>query len=465
MSAPTEAELTDLKFKFFGLDTDGNWKLSFDEIRDFLHRGNPGLSEGELRAVFEAVDVDNSGQVEFDEFVNYLFPSKRRRPGRGNTKHAGNDGEGEGRSHKPSRRRDDNQGSGHVRFSDDGGERADVSEVASTKTNGSSGPYSGRSWSSGRSPSSSGRSISSAEASICDWCQEPICHEVVRRRSHDGCLIKKLVADSQVSLRLPGTSETVTLHAKKGCRDDYIRARALHCARCSDPIIEDLVVLESPRSGEQTVLHEACEPRYSRVEVEDYTTHDRAEREPSEYRSSARERERTRGPQSPKRSEHTMPSAPDSGLAETYKGAHHDNGDRCDYCRRPFTHEQTVVPPVGSGFSTTTTRVTDAKTRLQLPGLSETVVLHSDGPCISQYIETKAKRCHQCRQPIQDHLTSVQLPFSKVIAVLHRHCEEEYILSHATRCDVCRKPIRDNGCWEQRGGRERFLHERCKSRY
>jgi len=340
-----------------------------------------------------------------------------------------------------------------VRFSDDG-DRGDGGEVASSKTTGSPG----RTWSSGRSPGSSGRSISSAEASICDWCKEPTCHEVVRKRSHDGCLIKKLVADGQVSLRLPGTTETVTLHAEKGCRDDYISARALHCARCADPIIEDLVVLESPRSGEQIVLHETCEPRYSRGDAGD-TQERMPERESSEYRRSAREKEMTRGPPSPQRTEHVMPSAPVRGVVESY------NGDRCDHCRRPFTHEQTVVPPVGSGFATTTTRVTDAKTRLQLPGVSETVVLHSDGPCIAQYIEAKAKRCHQCRQPIQDHLTSVQLPFSKVVAILHKECEEEYIAAYATPCDACRKPIRDNGCWEKRGGREGFLHERCKSRY
>lgn len=477
MSAPSDADLTDLKFKFFGLDTDGNWTLSFEEIRDFLHKGNPGLTEGELRAVFEAVDTDGSGQVDFDEFVNYLFPTKRRKPGRGTGRRAGNDGEEERSSHKPSRRRDDNEGSGRVRFSDDGN-NVDGSEVASSRTTtlSSSGPYSGRTWSSGRSPNSSGRSISSAEASICDWCQEPICHEVVRRRSHDGCLIKKLVADSQVSLRLPGMTETVTLHAKKGCRDDYIFARALHCVRCSDPIVEDLVVLESPRSGEQIVLHETCEPRYSRGDP-DETQERPAERESSERRHrsarerpaerdssersrrSAREREQTRGPASPQRTEHNMPSALDRGSVDSY------NGDRCDYCRRPFTREQTSVPPVGSGFATTTTQVTVAKTRLQLPGLSETVVLCSDGPCVTQYIEAKAKRCHQCRQPIQDHLTSVQLPFSQVVAILHGECEEEYVAAYATPCDVCRRPIRDNGFWEKRGGRERFLHEHCKSRY
>lgn len=59
--------------KFVEHDKSGDHKLDFEEMKDILVKGNPTLSDEDLRRLFDKVDKNNDGSVDFDEFVAYLY--------------------------------------------------------------------------------------------------------------------------------------------------------------------------------------------------------------------------------------------------------------------------------------------------------------------------------------------------------------------------------------------------------
>lgn len=63
----------ELKEKFWAMDTSGDNKLNFAEMRNLLLEGNPDFTDKELKALFIAIDTNNNGTVDFDEFVEFLF--------------------------------------------------------------------------------------------------------------------------------------------------------------------------------------------------------------------------------------------------------------------------------------------------------------------------------------------------------------------------------------------------------
>lgn len=71
-----------LKSKFRELDTNRDGMLSKSELAVLLRRGQPDISEREIRGLFLSVDKDGSGYILFEEFVDFLFrpPTPRDLP-------------------------------------------------------------------------------------------------------------------------------------------------------------------------------------------------------------------------------------------------------------------------------------------------------------------------------------------------------------------------------------------------
>mmetsp|Transcript_83037 Transcript_83037/g.173847 ORF Transcript_83037/g.173847 Transcript_83037/m.173847 type:complete len:191 (-) Transcript_83037:281-853(-) len=63
----------DLKAGFEAYDRNGDGFLDFAEMRGLLLRGQSTLTEKQLRVLWQCVDEDNSGRVEFDEFVDFIY--------------------------------------------------------------------------------------------------------------------------------------------------------------------------------------------------------------------------------------------------------------------------------------------------------------------------------------------------------------------------------------------------------
>mmetsp|Transcript_66801 Transcript_66801/g.150855 ORF Transcript_66801/g.150855 Transcript_66801/m.150855 type:complete len:212 (-) Transcript_66801:134-769(-) len=70
----------DIKLAFQDLDKNGDGFLSYDELRVILVKGNPDFSEKQLRVLWRALDKDRDGNVEFDEFVNYVYGKPHKKP-------------------------------------------------------------------------------------------------------------------------------------------------------------------------------------------------------------------------------------------------------------------------------------------------------------------------------------------------------------------------------------------------
>lgn len=272
---------------------------------------------------------------------------------------------------------------------------------------------------------------------VCDWCKEPLSREEETQssiRRPDGSTVrttkKRLVTDDQISLRLPGINKTVTIHASTGCKEEYIKATAIRCEVCDGPIEDRLVMLENPTTGEKTYIHDFCEAAY------DLGERAAAKADPSGGERAGQEEEPWIG-----------------------------DGRSCFQCRKPFARQETERKQTPTGTATTTTHITDAKTTLQLPGLQTSVTLHSEGPCVDRYVQANALRCDHCARPIEDHMTTVQLPWATKQATLHRQCEAAYADCNATRCAHCQGPIRDRGVRLRSNGVIHFLHAHCEAAF
>uniref|UniRef100_A0A7S4UQH3 Non-specific serine/threonine protein kinase n=1 Tax=Alexandrium monilatum TaxID=311494 RepID=A0A7S4UQH3_9DINO len=65
-----------LKKAFKKVDANGDGKLQFDDFLMLLRRGTPDFSEEQAEALFYVVDKDLSGEIDFAEFIDYLFDNK-----------------------------------------------------------------------------------------------------------------------------------------------------------------------------------------------------------------------------------------------------------------------------------------------------------------------------------------------------------------------------------------------------
>jgi len=452
-----------LRKRFAGLDRNGDYKLSFAEMSSMLREGNPHFSERELRALYSAIDRNHDGAVAFDEFVNFLYQpleyvndatiSSNREPWRPSASNASRSG-----------RSADNASRGESRHGADSTSRGD-------SRHGNRG---------------------GSQSGYCDWCRQPLSREVENTRyrtRRDGSKVKttttEFITDEQVSLRLPGVDETVTLHANTDCQAEYIEAHALRCEVCAGPIRDRLVVV-TDETGRRHNLHAECQAEFEDAPMDDMGRGGGgAERRSPSGGGGGRSSSmvRTRDGASPARGGSISPNP--GGRASPSRGGHrlsasrsqesttrhHGDAAHCYQCGRPFrrlgssasTWASTYQRDFGASGSLPTTH--EAKTTLQLPGLDEAVVLCTGGTCIAEYTEENALRCDHCGRPITDDLKMLVLPWSDMQAILHEHCARPYSEANATTCARCRRPIIEEGVKVRNGGRVSYLHAACDSRY
>ncbi|MBA0722168.1 hypothetical protein Golax_002860 [Gossypium laxum] len=68
-SLSTEEEIQGLQQMFKNIDTDGSGTITLGELRDGLARLGSKLTETEMKQLMDAADVDNSGTIDYIEFV------------------------------------------------------------------------------------------------------------------------------------------------------------------------------------------------------------------------------------------------------------------------------------------------------------------------------------------------------------------------------------------------------------
>jgi len=72
---PRGERIARLRALFRQYDKSGNGRLDFGEMTCLLRKGNPSLTEQELWALFTGADRTRDGDIDFDEFVEYIFSS------------------------------------------------------------------------------------------------------------------------------------------------------------------------------------------------------------------------------------------------------------------------------------------------------------------------------------------------------------------------------------------------------
>jgi len=72
----TASKRLEMQKKFAAFDKSGDKKLDYPEMKALLLQGNPNLPEKQLKALYQRVDKNNDGSVDFDEFVDYLYGAK-----------------------------------------------------------------------------------------------------------------------------------------------------------------------------------------------------------------------------------------------------------------------------------------------------------------------------------------------------------------------------------------------------
>jgi len=63
----------ELRGKFAKLDKNGDRKLNFEEMSSLLRRGNPDMDDKELKMIYDNVDKNHDGLIDFDEFADFLL--------------------------------------------------------------------------------------------------------------------------------------------------------------------------------------------------------------------------------------------------------------------------------------------------------------------------------------------------------------------------------------------------------
>lgn len=66
-------KLDRIKAKFHELDENGDGFLSYNELEALLRKGNPDMSEDEIRLLYNEMDTHRDERVDFHEFCDYIF--------------------------------------------------------------------------------------------------------------------------------------------------------------------------------------------------------------------------------------------------------------------------------------------------------------------------------------------------------------------------------------------------------
>lgn len=67
---PTDEQL---KKEFLELDDNDDGMLDFGELQGLLKRGHPHFSDHQIEVLWNAIDKDGNGKVDFDEFIDFIF--------------------------------------------------------------------------------------------------------------------------------------------------------------------------------------------------------------------------------------------------------------------------------------------------------------------------------------------------------------------------------------------------------
>ncbi|KAE8679424.1 Calcium-dependent protein kinase 1 [Hibiscus syriacus] len=65
----SEEEIAGLKEMFKMIDTDGSGQITYDELKEGLKKFGADLAEPEFHALMQAADINNSGTIDYEEFV------------------------------------------------------------------------------------------------------------------------------------------------------------------------------------------------------------------------------------------------------------------------------------------------------------------------------------------------------------------------------------------------------------
>mmetsp|Transcript_116310 Transcript_116310/g.340280 ORF Transcript_116310/g.340280 Transcript_116310/m.340280 type:complete len:212 (-) Transcript_116310:27-662(-) len=74
---PQDTRPTEIKRRFKRLDLNRDGGLSQPEMCRLLRKGRPDLTDRELEILFDNVDKNGNGRIEFAEFVDYVFDQKK----------------------------------------------------------------------------------------------------------------------------------------------------------------------------------------------------------------------------------------------------------------------------------------------------------------------------------------------------------------------------------------------------
>lgn len=67
----SEERLAEIKENFDFFDDDANKKLDFNEFKQVMNVFGGDITEDEMKIGFEIIDKDNSGLIDFEEFLNW----------------------------------------------------------------------------------------------------------------------------------------------------------------------------------------------------------------------------------------------------------------------------------------------------------------------------------------------------------------------------------------------------------
>mmetsp|Transcript_59060 Transcript_59060/g.175695 ORF Transcript_59060/g.175695 Transcript_59060/m.175695 type:complete len:213 (-) Transcript_59060:79-717(-) len=70
---PSDMRVSQIKRRFKKLDGNRDGSLSFAEMSRLLRSGRSDLSDKELQLLFDNVDKNGNGRIEFGEFVDFVF--------------------------------------------------------------------------------------------------------------------------------------------------------------------------------------------------------------------------------------------------------------------------------------------------------------------------------------------------------------------------------------------------------
>merc|ERR1712196_713498 len=73
----TDPEAERMKLKYLELDVDGDGMLDISELAMLLKKGKSDMPNVHVKLLFDKVDVEKSGKVSFDDFVDFVFKARQ----------------------------------------------------------------------------------------------------------------------------------------------------------------------------------------------------------------------------------------------------------------------------------------------------------------------------------------------------------------------------------------------------